>query len=422
MSRLILIYSLLVSLWVALPAKPATAQGDIPASVALCEDGRQVVGYVIVLEGLPSDAAIRLTAVSNTDFDPAIAVLEADGDVTCTNNSASAEGTTIAVPGLGRVEANAFAAQTTVTAGARREIRAVVGGFAGQSGVFALVIENLRLDRPNEADTMEIYLPPSATKEWLNVFMIGADEDLDPALAMYIGDSVRASQTCDNAGTPTCPGVPDLLDRGAVINTEETYSGDAFDAGVIGAFGEEYLTYEFSDATGNNTGEYVAIISALAPGAVLDTSFICENVAFEVRGASPSYNTTYLSEYILDGDPSTFWVTGAAPLDPQTNARTNTSFIVIGIEGDRPISKIRINGYAQASQEFATNALRLFAVRFQNENEEVVTAVEGELLQQPGYQSYSFLPAQIGEIGLILIDNYGGTLFTVVDVQICAQP
>ncbi len=95
---------------------------------------------------------------------------------------------------------------------------------------------------------------------------------------------------------------------------------------------------------------------------------------------------------------------------------------MLHVDPDRQINKIRINGYAQSSDEFAANALRRFALRFQNESGDLVTAVEAELLQQPGYQSFAFLPATIGEVGLILMDNYGGTLFTVVDVQICALP
>lgn len=403
----------------------ATAQvSDIDSvpSVAICEDGRQIVGYGMIIDDLTPSGTVRITALGVGGFDPAFAIINPNGTIECTNNSSVQDETIIAVPGVGRVEVDDFAAQRNVIVPNQGDIRLVVGGFPGQSGQFGLVIENLRLDRENEINTIEIKVPPSATQEWLNVFMVGSTDQLDPKMSLFVNQGVRPIVECDNAGTATCQGTPTLSERGAIIETADIYLGDSFDAGIMGAFQEELLTYEFSDVTGANTGEYIAIVNGLAPGAVVDTSFICENVITNVAGSSPAYNPTYDTEFAMDGDPATFWVTGASPLDPETGQRSGNGFVVFSLAEDRQINKIRINGYAQSSQEFAQNALRIFALRFQNEEEELVTAVEAELLQQPGYQSFSFPPALIDEAGLIMLDNYGGTLFTVVDVQICAVP
>lgn len=391
-------------------------------SVAICEDGRQIVGYGVIIDDLTPSGTVRLTAFGEAGFDPAFAILNPDGSVSCTNNTQTGENTVLAVPGIGRVEANDFAAQRTVLVPSRGDLRLVIGGFPGQSGQFGFVVENLRLARENEINLVHVKVPPSATQEWVNMFMVGSTNQIDPAMALYVDQSVRPLVECDNAGTATCQGVPTMVERGAIMDGVDIYLGDAFDAGVMGAFQREILTYEFRDITGANTGDYIAIMTALAPGAVVDTSFICENVVTGIAGSSPAYNTTYESEFVIDGDPESFWVTGAAPIDAATGQRSGNGFVVFSLREDRQINKIRVNGYAQSSQEFAQNALRLFALRFQNSEEELVTAVEDELLQQPGYQSFSFPPALIDEVGLIMLDNYGGTLFTLVDVQICAVP
>lgn len=418
MRRIMLMMLLLVS---SLNTVLHAQTTDLPA-VALCDDGRQIVGYGLRFDDLTPNTNVRVTVLGAGDFDPAFAVVDREGGFQCTNNSMGAEGTTIAIPGLGRVEYNSFAAQRTILIDNSGELNLVVGGFPGQSGQFGVVVENLRIDNPTEVDNLYIKVPVSATKEWLNVFMIARTNNLDPATALYVENDVRPKRECDNAGTRTCEGIPTLTERGAVISTADIYAADSFDAGVMGAFQAENLRVEFKDVTGTNSGEYIAVFAATATGAVVDTSFVCDNVILSVDGASPSYNSTYITDYLIDGDPSTFWVTGAAPYDPQTGQRGSASFVVLKVDPDREIHKIRINGYAQSADEFASNALQKFALRFQNESEELVTAVEAELLQQPGYQSFSFVPAKIDEVGLILIENYGGTLFTVVDVEICALP
>jgi hypothetical protein len=409
----------------AFGAFPSQAQGPAgPAlpTVALCEDGRQIVGYGIIIENLRGSSTLRLTAVGADDFDPGFAIINPDGRIQCSQNTPGIEGTTVAIPGIGRIEANAFTAQRSVTVPNTNQLQLVLGGYPGQSGTVALLVENLQLSNRDEVDIIRVKIPPAAQNEWVNGFMVGVAENLDPAMALLVGDSLRPARECDNAGTRTCVGVPTLVGRGAIINTDDTYPGDEFDAGVMGAFSDDDLAFQFRDSTGLQTGEYMAVITGTAPGAVLDDSFICENVITGIGDSSPAYNPTYQTEDILDGDPLSFWVTGASARDATTGQRTGVSFIVLQVDPTRLINKIRINGFAQASLEFAPNALKNFAVRLQNTEDDVVTAVEAELLQQPGYQTYSFLPAQVSEIGLILLDNYGGTLFTLVDVQVCALP
>lgn len=421
--RIFLLSTIIVAFMIA-PIKFISAQNIDPYFVVLCEDGRQIVGYNLILEDLTPDSSLRVTMVGARDFDPAFATIDDDETIICANNTERAAGSTVAIPGLGRVEANNFAAQRTILVPRSGNLNLVVGGYPGQAGQFGVVIENMSIETGGGTDIMRVNVPPAALTEWVNVFMVGSGSNLDPVMNMYFERAIGQPEvTCDNAGTRTCQDVPELIDRGAVISEGDIYAGDAFDAGIMGAYQQEQLVYEFKDVSTTNTGNYIIAMSATAPGAVVDTSFICTNVVDRVIGSSPSYNPAYSLENIIDGDPSTFWVTGVPNVNPQTGQPDQNAFVAIAMqEEELRINKIRINGYAAGGEELVQNSLQNFAVRFPNADGEVVTAVEGQLLAQPGYQSFSFIPATVSDIGIIFLSNYGGTLYTVVDIQVCAAP
>jgi hypothetical protein len=393
------------------------AQAQSPVFVVTCEDSRQVVGYRLTLSNIEPLQNLRLTMIGANNFDPAFAIINADGSVTCGNNTNEAEGSVIAVPSLGIVEANPFSAQRTALVRQDGTLELIVGGFPGESGQFALAIENLRITGPNDTDRLDIRMPPATVNEWMNVFMVSGESRLDAYLEVYEEQVIgQPERFCDNAGTDTCVGVPDLVDLGAIINETETYPGDAFDAGLMLALQSEHIIFEMSDASGTQSGEYIAIVSAIAPGAVIDTSYICTPVEIILEGSSPAYNPEYQIENVIDGNPDTFWVTAV----PSAQGASRNAFIVLGFDGEQSINRIRINGFAQIGEAVRDNAIRRFSVQFPNSQGELITAVEGELRAQPGYQSFSFLPATVDEIGLILVENFGGTLFTLVDIQVCA--
>lgn len=407
------------------PSLPVIGQETTPAFfVALCADGRQIVGHHLIFENLAPTDTLQFTIIGKDGFDPSMAFVDDPQNPECVTNTPEAAAVTVAVPSAGRVEANSFAAQRSVSAGTDRKIEVILGGFAGLSGQYVLVVENLSIDTAGEVNTMRLQIPFSAFHEWIGVFMIGADSALDPTISVYRGEPQgRPLSICDNAGTQTCPTTPNMKDRGALFPDGTTYAGDDFDAGIMGVYPEDELTYTFSDAAGTGTGDYALIITGIAPGAVATNTFICDAVDLELRDSSPAYNPTYKLENILDSDPSTFWVTGAPPVNPQTGVRDQNAFVVVGVLDERPISQIRINGYAQAVDGTEINSLKRFAIRFPDANAaEIVTAIDAELSLQAGYQTFTFLPTVIDEFGLVLLDNYGGTLYVLVDIQVCAEP
>ncbi|MCL4879688.1 MAG: hypothetical protein KJ064_23730 [Anaerolineae bacterium] len=408
---------------VAMPTLAVVGQETPPAFfVTLCPDGRQIVGHHLIFENLAPTDTLRFTVVGKDGFDPAMAFVDDPNNPECAINTPEVATTTVAVPSIGRVDANSFAAQRSISAGGDRKIEVIVGGFAGLSGQYALVVENLGIDSAGETDTMRLQIPFSASREWIGVFMIGATAAIDPVLAVYAGEPQgRPLSQCDNAGTQTCPNTPNMKDRGALFPDGSVYAGDDFDAGIMSVYKDAELTYTFRDATSTATGDYIVVVTGIAPGAVATETFICDPVEIELRDSSPAYNPAYKLENIIDGDPLTFWVTGAPPINPSTGSRDQNAFVVVGLLEDRPISQIRINGYAQAVDGTEINSLKRFAVRFPDANQaEIVTAIDSELSLQAGYQKFTFLPTVVDEFGLILLDNYGGTLFVLVDIQVCA--
>jgi len=401
------------------PTQQAKAQDDIPFFIANCLDGRQIIGHRLILEELVPGSAVRLTAIGQETYDPAIAILNNTDTADCTTNTPEASGNTVAVPSIGRVESNNFTAQTTAFANNAGMLDVIVGGFATQSGQYAVIIETTGIDTPGDQDVMRVQIPPSTYQEWVGVYMVGEGDTVDPYIQVYEEEFIgRPIDECDNAGTQSCPSMTTLVDRGALMD-QRTYAGDDFDAGIMDVYTQSELIYTFRDASLTTTGDYAIIFTATAPGAVATSTHICDQVEIELRDSSPQYNPAYTLDNILDGDPDTFWVTGAAPLTSEGTRETN-AFIVIGILEDRPINKIRINGSAQALDGIEQNSLRRFALRFPSPaGEELVTALEAEVTQQAGYQSFNFLPTEVEEFGLVLLDNYGGTLFVLVDIQIC---
>lgn len=403
------------------PFSSATGQQEEPFFIAQCQNGRQVIGHRLILEDLPGTRPIRFSAIGSDDFDPTIAILKKDGTADCALNTPEITGSVVAVPSLGRIEANNFSAQKSVAVDRDRRIELIVGGFAGQSGQYALVIENLGINYTGEVNSIRVQVPPSTYREWIGMFMIGEVDTLDPLLQVYAGGvGTLVQDECDNAGTQSCPSSSTLVDRGALF-TSNTYIGDDFDAGIMNIYDQSELSFTFRDAGETGTGDYIAIMTGTAPGAVASRIHICDTVEIELIDSSPAYNPAYTLDNILDGSPDTFWVTGAAPINAE-GVREENAYVVINILEERPINRIRINGYA-ALEGIENNSLKSFALRFPDAAaSDIVTALEADLALRSGYQSFSFLPTRVEEVALVLTDNYGGTLYVLVDIEICGVP
>lgn len=381
-----------------------------------CPGGDTVIGHRLVFTSVESPR-VTLTALGIADFDPVLVVIDSDGTPECVFSDNRQVGSAVAVPGLGRAVANSF---TTRYVGSVQgnQLDVIVGGLAGRSGRYALVVDGMTIRPDEDDDPMRLRIPQAASGEWLGVFMFG-DGSLDPMMTVSQPEAEFPLVECDNAGTSTCPASTTLADRGIQFENGDLTVGEVTDAGVLNVYRTAELIYTLGSSRNASDGPYKLLITGTAPGSLLDSSLICDNVVAGVVGASPAYNDIYAQENVLDGDPTTLWVTDNPGVDPDTEEPLERVFIVLRLDGRQRVDRIRVNGYTN-QRDLANNALRAFEVVLNNPENELVTALEAEAPLQPGYQTYRFLPVELEEIGLLLKTNYGGSLFTVTDVQVCA--
>lgn len=390
---------------------PARAQSD-GQFVVTCADGRQIVGLRVSLQDLTVGGGYRLTLFGEPGFDPAMAIIRGDETVTCSDNDGSLTGAQIALSSSGRWQGTAFSTQASIIGGPDTNIELIVGGFPGESGQFALVVEGFSIDPAGETDAIYIDVPPSAAGEWLSVLMIGNDT-VNPylELATLNSDGIyTTTQACDDATVRECGTVPPLVDNGVVLSESERVVGDAFDAGIVTAPQSGRLWYTFSASRGATTGGYAIFITGIAPGDAVVRDNICSNVAARVSSASPAYNELYNVDAVLDGDPETRWVTSA----PTSGQR---AFLVIGLSDTVIVDSVRVNGFVN---ERRANAIKQFDIAIPNGERQSTIAASVEAAVRPGYQRYPIVPARVDEIALVLNETQGGGLFEIVDVQVCA--
>lgn len=380
--------------------------------VVNCPDGRQIVGLRVSLQDLTVGGSYRVTLLGESNFDPALATIRGDGAITCSDNEGNIAGAQLGLSHIGRWQASAFATQTTVVGGPDTNVELVVGGFAGQSGQFALAVEGFSIDPLGETDAIYVDVPPSMAGEYLGVFMIGA-EGLDPYLELATLDDdgiYTTAEACDNANVRECDNVPALVDNGLAFSDTDRLVGDAFDAGILTAPAAGRLWYTFGASRGASIGSYTLFITGMAPGDPVERQYVCNNVAASITSSSASYNELYVPENVLDGDPSTRWVTSAG-------SASQLPFLVIGLNDTVVVDSIRISGFVNQRR---TNSLKLFNIAIPSGDRQTTVALSAEAALRPGYQRFRITPARVQEIGLVLTETQGGNLFEIFDIQVCA--
>lgn len=399
-----------------------------------CQDGLEiVVSSRIVLRQVSPEFSYRFTAVGIDDYDPVLAVITGPGSGNCNDNVDGLGGSQIAVPGIGFVEANDLSAQVTARTALNQfgDVEVAVGGIAGSTGQFAVVVEGFRISPSTELDQVLISVPGAAANETLGVFMIGRTDSLDPTMRLYDGSAAENGAIdlstlsplaiCDDGGTDSCVMTPTLNGGGAALETGTVYIADGVDAGIIYTpRTTSPLLYTFGSSDGASSGDYVVVVTGTAPGDPDDPAAICNNVAAGIERVSSNYSALYLPENLLDNDPSTGWATTIGPVDPATGLSTTEEFVVVRLSGLHRVSRVRLNTYSP-TEGFESNSIRAFSIAVQNADLQQVTVFNGEATLQPGYHSYSFLPIEVDMIAFVFKSNYGGGFFEVADIQVCAE-
>lgn len=414
---------LILLLFMLFWSNTGVSQGQDELYMVTCPDQTQLIGHRLTIPNLSGGDTLEFNLIGVGDFPARMAIIRSADDVECSAPDETLIGSAVAVPGLGRVEAKVFISRETYSP-SQGTLDVIIGGAPGVSGQWAVIINNLSIDNNEEKHTMQVAVPPASRREWMGVFMMAGVEEslLDPYIVMTGGiaeDGIRLE--CDNAGTASCPNSTTMFERGVVFadNEELFYVGDVFDAGVLGVFPYGKLVYEFSAARADNSGSYLLIATGTAPGNINDSSLICDNVVSGVQDASPAYNSLYPPLNLLDGDPITRYVTTAPP--PETPNPVPT-YIVLQLSGVHVVDRVRIGGYISNPElQPNPNSPQTVAIAFLGETAtELVVATTVELRPQPTYQTIDFLPTQTTEVGIILQTNFGGSLYEIADIQVCA--
>lgn len=434
-SFFVLLISLIVPFTVFAQLEPTEETPTSESEFLLtCEDGLEiVVSSRIVLRQVSPEFSYRFTAVGIDDYDPVLAVITGPGSGNCNDNVDGLGGSQIAVPGIGFVEANDLSAQVTARTALNQfgDVEVAVGGIAGSTGQFAVVVEGFRISPSTELDQVLISVPGAAANETLGVFMIGRTDNLDPIMRLYDGSTAENGTIdlstlsplaiCDDGGTDSCVTTPTLNGGGAALETGNVYIADGVDAGIIYTpRTTSPLLYTFGSSDGASSGDYVVVVTGTAPGDPDDPAAICNNVAAGIERVSSNYSALYLPENLLDNDPSTGWATTVGPVDPATGLSTTEEFVVVRLSGLHRVSRVRLNTYSP-TEGFESNSIRAFSIAVQNADLQQVTVFNGEATLQPGYHTYSFLPIEVDMIAFVFQSNYGGGFFEVADIQVCAE-
>lgn len=439
MTKKLLFATFIVLLMLPLMAFVPYQQAAAPAAqnpfTITCETGEEiVVSARITLLNVNPEFGYRISAVGINSFDPIAAIITEPGVGRCNDNTEGLAGSQLAVPGIGFVEANALSSQFVARTPSNgfADIEIVVGGLAGSTGEFALVIEGLRINPEGESDQLLVSVPESATSEALGVFMIGRPDELNPFMRVFDGTGAEAGEglvdlegltplaTCDDAGTSDCFATPTLNGGGVALSSGTTYVADGLDTGLIYTpRTSSPLLYAFSSSQGESGGDYVVVITGTAPGDPTNPSAICNNVAEAIERVSSNYSSDYLPENLLDNDPTTGWATTVGLPDPATGQPAAEEFVVVRLNGLHRVNQVRLNTYSP-TEGFRDNSIRAFSIAVQNADAEQVTVFNGEAPLQPGYRTYSFLPIEINMIALVFKSNYGGQFYEVADIQVCA--
>jgi hypothetical protein len=96
------------------------------------------------------------------------------------------------------------------------------------------------------------------------------------------------------------------------------------------------------------------------------------------------------------------------------------NFVIVGLSGIRTIGEVRMNS-TPTTADAQGDAPREFMIIRLDINGDLVTVLSATAAQQQGYQSSTFTPVDVNELGFVFVSTYGGTAYEVADIQVCAQ-
>lgn len=197
-------------------------------------------GIEVIMYQMNPGATYRVTAIGIGGFDPVLAVINADGEGTCSDDEAGAATYTADLPTTGRIAASNFNSQVTFDQNGTDPISLIVGGLNSASGEFVLVLEGMELsaaDSPVHPYSIRLTSDMVESGVPLSVYMLSADGSLDSLLFRADGelgvitDADGNNLACDDAGNPElCFGDSAALTSSSITTADGQVRGAATDA------------------------------------------------------------------------------------------------------------------------------------------------------------------------------------------------
>jgi microcompartment protein CcmK/EutM len=221
-----------------------TAAQDNEGYAVTCDNGAEFSnGVEILVNSMRAGFTYTATAIGIGDFDPVLAVLDANGQGLCADDTREAASYSVDLPTSGLVSASTSSAQVlfSQTSGQNMaDVSLVVGSVGDTSGEFILLLEGMAATSADgSGDPFSVRLTPGMVNSGvpLTVYMISVTGELDPLIAridsdynfIYEGDQ---QVYCDDAGDAAlCWGQSTLLNNSYVTRRgNERLGGFAQDA------------------------------------------------------------------------------------------------------------------------------------------------------------------------------------------------
>ncbi len=200
---LILFLSLLWTLGISVSAQESSGVA------VTCDDGSSFNnGVEVTVVQMRAGFSYTATAIGIGDFDPVLAVLDANGRGLCANNIAEAANYSADLPTTGAVASSRNSAQVqfSQTSGQNMaDVSIVVGSVGSADGEFVLILEGMAATRADgRGDPFAVRLTPGmvASDVPLTVYMISVTNALDPHVSLV--DQNLNGLTDDNGNFIYC--------------------------------------------------------------------------------------------------------------------------------------------------------------------------------------------------------------------------
>lgn len=249
-----------------------------------CDSGANFTnGVEVTVVQMRAGFTYTATAIGIDGFDPILAVLDANGQGLCADNTSNAGSYTASLPTTGVVPASRNSAQINFsqTSGSNMaDVSLVVGSAGNVPGEFVLMLEGMAATSADGAgDPFSVRLTQDMVNSGVpvTIYMISVTRDLDPLVRLIdssgnpISDGNGNQVYCDDAGnTSLCWGQSSSL-----VGSYTTYKGSqrlgGFGAdamlslpldGVQFNDGPRFFNFQMTSYQQSTFGEYVIAIHA----------------------------------------------------------------------------------------------------------------------------------------------------------------